>query len=87
MKTITPFTLMSDSLSLFDVLRKGNCTTEKSLIAGLQTLKDAYQRFEVSNVPLVRCGQNISDAVRKAKFHSDSLRTLSSNVWFHQIEH
>lgn len=65
LKTRVPLSMVTDSPSLFNVLTKPYCTTEKRLMIYLQTVKDSYKSFEASNFALIKSEFNTSDALTK----------------------
>lgn len=46
--------IFTDSKSLFDIITKCSSTTEKRLLIDIQTVREAYERFEFSDVGFVR---------------------------------
>ena len=48
-----PIVMLTDSLSLFDVITKSTITTEKRLMIDIKVVKDSYQRNEVQNIALL----------------------------------
>lgn len=80
-----PKRMMTDSKSLFDVLTKTTMTTKKRLIIDLQTVKNAYASFEVSDVALLLSKFNIADALTKVKTNSILLNTIKSKKIDHPI--
>lgn len=80
-----PITMMSNMLSLFEVLTKETCTTKKRLMIGLHAVKDASKRLEVNAVAIIRSAYDITDALSKVKSRSALLRTFSSNFQSHPV--
>lgn len=75
-----PLTMMTESLSLLDVLTKAACKTEKRLMIDLQTDIYFYQRFDIDDVLFIWSEHDIAKALTNVKSHPALLRTLSSNV-------
>lgn len=76
-----PFTMLTDSRSLFENLTKSPTTREKRLMIDLLTVKDAYQSFEVYDVAFIRPKHNIADAHTKVKGHSALHHALSTSYF------
>lgn len=62
--------MITHSTSLFHILTKATCTTEKGLIIDIQTVNNASQSFKVIDVTPVCSEYNIADALTKDKAHS-----------------
>lgn len=60
-----PFTMFTDSKSLFDVLTKCSITTEKRLMIDIKTVREAYDRQEVSDVGFLRSEFKAADTFTK----------------------
>ena len=70
-----PMTLLTDSKQIFDVITKASYTTEKLLMIDIAAVREAYERYEISNVGLVLSEHNHADALTKPNY-SSSLETL-----------
>ena len=62
-----PIVMLTDSLSLFDVITKAKITSEKRLMIDVKVVKDAYQRNELHNIGFIRSEYNPADALTKVK--------------------
>lgn len=60
-----PLLMFTDSKQLFDAMTKGRRTTEKRLMIDVSAARQAYRRFEISAVGLVRGEDNPADALSK----------------------
>lgn len=65
-----PLSMVPDSQFLFDVLIETTCLTEKRLMIDLETVKDAYNSLEISDLALFRSGINIVGPLTKPKANS-----------------
>ena len=78
-------TMFTDSEQLFDVLTTAAHTTEKRLMVEIMAAREAYSRFEISNVSLVSGNSNTADGLMKPRIFAplDELlhrRVVSTNV-------
>lgn len=64
-----PLRMIFASKSFFDVLTRAMIKTENGLILDIQTVRDVYQTFEITDVALVRFNFNIADVLTKNKAH------------------
>ena len=62
-----PIVMLTDSLSLFEVITKSTITTEKRLMIEIKVVKDSYQCNEVQNIWFIRSGSTPADALTKIK--------------------
>ena len=76
-KTI-PVHIMTDSLSLFDVITKATATTEKRLMIDLETVREAYRKQEIMNIGFIRTQFNPADALTKL---------MTSHILQHMLIH
>lgn len=60
-----PINMFTDSKQLFDALTRGKQTTEKRLMIDIASAREAYKRFEIQAVGLVRGDQNPADGLTK----------------------
>ena len=60
-----PLVMLTDSKQTFDVITRASHTTEKRLIIDVAATREAYKRYETSNVGLVRSEQNPADVLTK----------------------
>lgn len=60
-------TMMTDSLSLFNILSEGSSTTEKWLMIDLQTVKDAYKEFEGVEIETIRPDHHLFGLFHKSE--------------------
>ena len=78
--------MLTDSLSLFDVITKATVTAEKRLLIDLKDVKGAYKRHEISQVGFIRSEFNPADALTKAKRSNILQSILSTGSITHPIE-
>ena len=70
-----PIVMLTDSLSLFDVITKAKITSERRLMIDVKVVKDAYQRYELGPIGFIRSEFNPADALTKVK-KSDILNKM-----------
>lgn len=75
--------MLTDSLSLFDVLAKATVTTEKRFMIDLQNVDDSYRNMEINTVVFIFSEHNLADPFTKLnnKFH------LMTVLRFRKISH
>lgn len=71
--------MFTDSKSLFDIITKCSSTTEKRLLIDVKAVREAYEKFEVSDVGFVRTENNPADSFTKLKPNDALQRILSHN--------
>lgn len=59
--------LMTDSLALFDILRKTLVTTKKQIIIGLQTVKYSTQEENLDDFAFILSKHDFTDRLTKVK--------------------
>jgi hypothetical protein len=64
-KQKVPIVILTDSLSLFDVITRASITAEKRLMIDLCVVKQAYERSEVGTIGFVRTEHNPADVLAK----------------------
>ena len=67
-KQNVPITMLSDSKSLFDVITKSTCTSEKRLMIDISAVREAYGKQEISDVGFVTTKNNPADAFTKITY-------------------
>lgn len=77
--------MLTDGMSLFDVLTKASLTTEKHLMIGLQAFKDLYKNMEIDHTAYVKSEYNIGDPLTKIRNNSILLRLLSTSMLDHLV--
>lgn len=75
-----PILMFTDSKQLFDALTKGKRTTEKRLMIDIATAREAYKRFEIFAVGLLRGDTNPADALTKENDNGALDAILSSGI-------
>ena len=81
-----PIIILTDSLSLFDVLTKATTTSEKRLMIDLTAAKEAYKKREIDTIGFVRTEYNPADVftkITRCKILDDILETSLLN---HPVE-
>jgi hypothetical protein len=81
-----PIIILTDSLSLFDVLTKATTTSEKRLMIDLTAAKEAYKKREIDTIGFVRTEYNPADVftkITRCKILDDILQTSLLN---HPVE-
>lgn len=78
--------MFTDSKSLFDIITKCSGTTEKRLLIDIKAVREAYERFEVSDVGFVRSENNPADAFTKIKCNSALFKILKNNKCDFEVE-
>jgi hypothetical protein len=86
MKQRIPIVILTDSLSLFDVITKASTTAEKRLMIDLSVLKQAYDRREIETIGLVRTAHNPADMLTKIKGSAILDTILSTAQLCHPVE-
>ena len=81
-----PIVMLTDSLSLIDVVTKATLTTEKRLMIDIRVVKDSYHRNEIENIGFIRSEYNPADALTKVKPSSILEIIMSSSQLIHPVE-
>lgn len=81
-----PLVMLTDSLSLFDVITKASGTKEKRLAIDLACANQAYQRFEINTLGFIRSENNPADALTKVSSKCNLKNILLSNKLNHPID-
>lgn len=68
--------LYTDSKQLFDALTKGKQTTERRLMIEIMAARQAYRRFEIAAIGLVRGEDNPADGLSKVNDNGALQRLL-----------
>lgn len=64
-KKTLPIVMITDSLSLFDVITRASSTTEKRLMIDIESVRKAYKNKEIEKMVFVRSPFNPADALTK----------------------
>lgn len=67
-----PIMMITDTLSLFDVITKATSPTEKRLMTDISTVKEACKNNELSKLNFIRSEFDAADALKKQQ--SESIR-------------
>lgn len=78
--------MLTDSLSLFDVVTKATVTTEKRLMIDIQVVKDSYHRNEIEHISFIRSEYNPADALTKVRPNSILESIFSSSRLIPTVE-
>lgn len=73
-----PIQMFTDSKQVFDVITRGKSPTEKRLAVDVTAARDAYRRFHIDRVGLVRGEHSRADALSKAK-NNNALQNILAN--------
>lgn len=79
--------MMHDSKSLFNVYTKPTTSTEKRLTVARQTVKDAYNFFEASDITFKQSNFNISKALTKVITNSNLFIINKIGKIDHSVSH
>ena len=78
--------MVTDSLSLFDIITRASITAEKRLMIDLETMKGAYKRREIEKMGFIRTAFNPADALTKAKKCLAMDDILTTGTLLHSVE-
>lgn len=78
--------MLTDSKSLFDVIKKCSTTAEKRLMIDIKVVRQAYEKFEFSGVGFVRSDNNPADSFTKHKPNSALMKIIHTNKCNFEIE-
>lgn len=73
-----PLQMLTDSKSLFDVITKSSNTSERRLMTDIHSVREAYNKFEISDIGFIRTHNNPADAFTKLG-PNDALEHLLRN--------
>lgn len=74
-----PLTLCTDSKSLFECLVKLGSTQEKRLMVDLMSLRQSYERREITHIRWIRADSNPADVMTKSKCSNALKRMMDTN--------
>lgn len=77
---IVPLDVYTDSQSLFDILAKVSCTTEKRILTNRCNLRQCYERREITEVFWIFTEHNSADIFTKAKPCNALQKMLRTNT-------
>jgi len=60
-----PLVMLTDSKQIFDVITRASHTAEKRLMIDVAVAREAYNRYEISSVGLVKTEHNIANGLNK----------------------
>ena len=60
-----PLDMRTDSLQMFDVVKKASSTTERRFMIDIAAARESYNREEISNVGLIMSEHNVADGLTK----------------------
>ena len=70
--------LLTDSKSLFDIIRKKSRTNENRLMQDVYAARQIYKEQDISNIGFVWSNQNVSDRLAKS-LSQEALRNVITN--------
>lgn len=73
-----PLDILTESKQLFDAMTKGQQTTENLLMIDISAVRQAYRKFEISQVGLVSTRHNPADGLTKVKGNGALEKMLST---------
>jgi hypothetical protein len=85
-KQNVPIVILTDSLSLFDVITKATTTAEERLMIDLCVVKQAYERSKVETIGFVRGEYNPADVLTNITRCAILERILSTANLLHPVE-
>jgi len=74
--------MWTDSKQMFDVFTRASHTTEKRLMIDVRAAREAYKRYEISNIGFVRSEHNPVDGLPKPHICAalDAALRMNTNV-------
>lgn len=78
--------MFTDSKQGFDIITRGKRPTEKRLAIDITAACEAYQRFDIDRVGLVRGNENPADALRKLKNNGAISKILRNVIYTTPVE-
>lgn len=81
-----PLSMITGSLSLFDILTKDSFTTKKRLGTDLKTLQNPYNKMEIQDFAYVRSEHYIADALTKVTKPSLLINAIENLMLDHRIQ-
>ena len=70
--------LLTDSISLFDIISKGSRTREKRIMLDTYATRESYENQETSNIGFVRSNHNLADGLTKPNVQVFQLQLLQT---------
>jgi len=83
---LLPLVMLTDSKQMFDVIIRASHTTEKRLMIDAAAVREAYKRYEISNVGLVRSEHNPADGLTKPQICAALDVTLRTGTDVNSVE-
>lgn len=86
LKKEMPLVMLTDSLSLFDIVTKASSTKEKRLAIDLACVNQAYQNFEIHTLGFIRSENNPADALTKVSSRCNLKNIIASHRLDHPVD-
>lgn len=74
-----PVQLITDSKSLFDVIRRGTRTSEKRMVLDIVPARDGFREHIISDIGFLRTSNNLAEGLAKAMRQSAPGEVISSS--------
>lgn len=78
--------MLTDSQQLFDAISKSTRTKEKRLMIDISAAKQSFERFEISDLGLVRTGNMLADCLTKIMQPQQLMQAIETGKLEHEIE-
>ena len=78
--------MFTDSLSLFDFIKKSSTTVQRKLMIDLKVVKTAYQQNEMEKIGFIRSQHNLADCLTKANDNNSLIKTLKLANISHPVD-
>ena len=86
MNTNLSISCYTDSRSLFDVITRNTSTSEVRLMVDVRSMRESYERMEISDLGWIRSEHNPADALTKMKENSVLNAILDEGKILHPVE-
>lgn len=69
-----------DLKQLFDATTRGEHSTERRLMVDILAARQAYRRFEIEGVALIKVDVNLADALSKIKDNNSVYKIIANRI-------